>query len=196
MSADDFLLDAGIRHQIFVQRYAGGQVKELLGYLRDMVADVERKLIEAQTLPEAQRLTRQLQEIQRIIDDGLERMSNGLLESTADLAEYEAEFAVRTLNTAATVEATLPRSEILRALVTTKPMATDNRPSCQDIQPEEGRRATPGDSDRIRGRRNGAGLDPQGDASVQTATGPGRGASQDINQSYFIRSPARDALGE
>ena len=122
MSADDFLLDAGIRHQIFVQRYAGGQVKELLGYLRDMVADVERKLIEAQTLPEAQRLTRQLQEIQRIIDDGLERMSNGLLESTADLAEYEAEFAVRTLNTAATVEATLPRSEILRALVTTKPM--------------------------------------------------------------------------
>ena len=105
MSANDFLLDAGIRHQIFVQRYAGGQVKELLGYLRDMVADVERKLLEAQTLSEAQRLTTQLREIQNVIDDGLERMNRGLLDSVSDLAEYEAEFAVKTLNAASTVDA-------------------------------------------------------------------------------------------
>ena len=137
MSANDFLLDAGIRHQIFVQRYAGGQVKELLGYLRDMVADVERKLLEAETLSEAQRLTTQLREIQNVIDDGLERMNRGLLDSVSDLAEYEAEFAVKTLNTASTIDAVLPQSELLRALVTTTPMSLQVGNARQELTIEQ-----------------------------------------------------------
>lgn len=122
MPANDFLLDAGVRHQIFVQRYAGGQVKELLQYLRDMIADVERKLLQAQNLSEAQKLTTQLRQIQRIIDDGMEKLSTGLVTNVSALAEYEAEFAVKTLNAAATVGAVLPESELLRALVTNTPM--------------------------------------------------------------------------
>jgi hypothetical protein len=39
-----------------------------------------------------------------------------------DFAEYEAEFAVRTMNTAAAAAVTLPASEQLRALVTQRPM--------------------------------------------------------------------------
>ena len=137
MSANDFLLDAGIRHQIFVQRYAGGQVRELLGYLRNMVSDVERKLLEAQTLSEAQRLTTQLREIQSVIDDGLERMNRGLLDSVSDLAEYEAEFAVKTLNTASTVDAVLPQSELLRALVTNTPMGLQVGNAKQELTIEQ-----------------------------------------------------------
>ena len=42
MSANDYLLDAGIKHQIYVQRYAGGQVKDLVKYLDDAQAEILR----------------------------------------------------------------------------------------------------------------------------------------------------------
>jgi len=122
MSAEDFLVDATTRHQIFVQRFAGGQVKEMLGYLRDLVFQVEIKLAEASTLSQAQKLGINLREIRELIDEGLEAASGNLLANTADFAEYEAQFAVKTLNAASTVEAVLPESRILQAIVTNQPM--------------------------------------------------------------------------
>ena len=122
MSANDFILDASTRHQIYVQRYAGGQVKEMLGYLRDLVFQIEIKLAQAETLSQAQKLTTNLREVREILEEGLQAASGNLLTNIEDLAEYEGEFAVKTLNAASTIQAKLPENNILRAIVSQSPM--------------------------------------------------------------------------
>ena len=122
MSADDFILDASTRHQIYVQRFAGGQVKEMLGYLRDLVFQIEIKLAQAETLSQAQKLTTNLREVREILEEGLQAASGNLLTNIEDLAEYEGEFAVKTLNAASTIQAKLPENNILRAIVSQSPM--------------------------------------------------------------------------
>lgn len=122
MSADDFILDASTRHQIYVQRFAGGQVKEMLGYLRDLVFQIEIKLAQAETLSQAQKLTTNLREVREILEEGLQAASSNLLTNIEDLAEYEGEFAVKTLNAASTIQAKLPENNILRAIVSQSPM--------------------------------------------------------------------------
>ena len=122
MSANDYLLDAGIKHQIYVQRYAGGQVKDLVKYLDDAQAEILRKLDGVDTLAESRSLQRKLDQITALQSDALEKLSKGITDNAADFAEYEAEFAVKTMNTAAAASVTLPASEQLRALVTQAPM--------------------------------------------------------------------------
>jgi SPP1 gp7 family putative phage head morphogenesis protein len=122
MSANDFLLDAGIKHQIYVQRYAGGQVKDLVKYLDDAQAEILRQLDGVDTLAESRSLQRKLDQITALQSDALEKLSKGITDNAADFAEYEAEFAVKTMNTAAAASVTLPASEQLRALVTQAPM--------------------------------------------------------------------------
>ena len=122
MSANDYLLDAGIKHQIYVQRYAGGQVKDLVKYLDDAQAEILRQLKTVKSLAESRTLNRKLNRIVQLQQEGLTKLSAELTSKTMDFAEYEAEFAVRTMNTAAAAAVTLPASEQLRALVTQRPM--------------------------------------------------------------------------
>jgi len=122
MSANDYLLDAGIKHQIYVQRYAGGQVKDLVKYLDDAQAEILRKLDGVDSLAESRSLQRKLDQITALQSDALEKLSKGITDNAADFAEYEAEFAVKTMNTAAAASVTLPASEQLRALVAQAPM--------------------------------------------------------------------------
>lgn len=122
MSANDYLLDAGIKHQIYVQRYAGGQVKDLVKYLDDAQAEILRKLDGVDSLAESRSLQRKLDQITALQSDALKKLSKGITDNAADFAEYEAEFAVKTMNTAAAASVTLPASEQLRALVTQAPM--------------------------------------------------------------------------
>ena len=122
MSANDFLLDAGIKHQIYVQRYAGGQVKDLVKYLDDAQAEILRQLKTVKSLAESRTLNRKLNRIVQLQQEGLAKLSAELTAKTMDFAEYEADFAVRTMNTAAAAAVVLPASEQLRALVTQRPM--------------------------------------------------------------------------
>jgi SPP1 gp7 family putative phage head morphogenesis protein len=122
MSANDYLLDAGIKHQIYVQRYAGGQVKDLIKYLDDAQAEILRQLKTVKSLAESRTLNRKLNRIVQLQQEGLTKLSAELTAKTMDFAEYEADFAVRTMNTAAAAAVTLPASEQLRALVTQRPM--------------------------------------------------------------------------
>jgi SPP1 gp7 family putative phage head morphogenesis protein len=129
MSANDFLVDSGVKHQIYVQRYAGGQVKDLVKYLDDAQAEILRQLKTVKSLAESRTLNRKLNRIVQLQQEALVKLSSDLSDKTAEFAEYEADFAVRTMNTAAAASVTLPASEQLQALVTQKPMqlATSGR---------------------------------------------------------------------
>ena len=122
MSANDFLLDAAIKHQIYVQRYAGGQVKDLVKYLDDAQAEILRQLRTVKSLAESRTLNRKLDRIVRLQQEAVTKLASDITSNAADFAEYEADFAVRTMNAAAAASVTLPASEQLRALVTQRPM--------------------------------------------------------------------------
>ena len=122
MSANNYLLNAGIRHQIYVQRYAGGQVKDLVKYLDGAQKEIIERLDGIQDLTQTRSLTRKLDQIVDLQKDALEKLGGDLTKNASEFAEYEAEFAVKTLNAASTAEVTLPASEQLRSLVTQKPM--------------------------------------------------------------------------
>lgn len=122
MSANDFLVDAGIKHQIYVQRYAGGQVKDLVKYLDDAEAEILRQLKTVKSLEQSRALNRKLNRIVQLQQEALAKFGADLTERTIEFAEYEADFAVRTMNTAAAAGVALPASEQLQALVTQKPM--------------------------------------------------------------------------
>ena len=122
MSANEFLLDAGIKHQIYVQRYAGGQVKDLLKYLQNAQAQILSKLNNLQSLKDSRSLQKKLDQLVAIQRKGLELLESNLLDNAADFGEYEANFAVKTLEAASLAKITLPASEQLRALVTQAPM--------------------------------------------------------------------------
>ena len=101
MSANDFLLDAAIKHQIYVQRYAGGQVKDLVKYLDDAQAEILRQLRTVKSLAESRTLNRKLDRIVRLQQEAVTKLASDITSNAADFAEYEADFAVRTMNTAA-----------------------------------------------------------------------------------------------
>lgn len=122
MSANNYLLDAGVRHQIYVQRYAGGQVKDLVKYLDGAQKEIIERLDGIQDLTQTRSLTRKLDQIVGLQKDALQKLGGDLTKNASEFAEYEAEFAVKTLNAASTAEVTLPASEQLRSLVTQKPM--------------------------------------------------------------------------
>ena len=108
MSANDYLLDANMRHQIFVQRYAGGQVKELVSYLNDAQGEIKQQLDGLEDLSQTRTLERKLRRIERLQQDALSKLGSDLVDNTADFAEYEADFLVRTLETASSANVTLP----------------------------------------------------------------------------------------
>jgi SPP1 gp7 family putative phage head morphogenesis protein len=122
MSANDYLVNAGIKHQIYVQRYAGGQVKELIKYLDDAQSEILRQLDGVTSLAQTRTLNRKLDRIVALQQEALEKLAAGLTQGAGDFAEYEADFAVRTMNAAATAGVVLPPSDQLRALVTQSPM--------------------------------------------------------------------------
>lgn len=103
MTSHGKLLEALIRHQVYVQMYAGGQVKRALPILRQLAKDL-RARIAAATATEFQMgrmvaLERDLREIIVHATTGIQ----GALE-LEDFAEQEAGFAAKLLGSGATVE--------------------------------------------------------------------------------------------
>lgn len=103
MTSHGKLLEALIRHQIYIQQFGGGQVKRALPILRQLAKDL-RARIAAATATEFQMgrmvaLERDLREIIVHATTGIQ----GALE-LEDFAEQEAGFAARLLASGATVE--------------------------------------------------------------------------------------------
>ncbi len=134
MSANDYLVNREIKHQIYVQRYAGGRVKDLVKYLDDAQAEIKKRLKMITSLKESRSLNRKLTSIVNLQKTALNRFGNDLESGVNDFAEFEAEFAVKTMNVAAKADVKLPNSEQLRALVTKNPMRLAvGRDGVQDI---------------------------------------------------------------
>lgn len=123
MSTTQYIIDASTRHQVFLQRYAGGQSKEAFKTLDRLRKQINARLSQEPTEFQAQRLSALLSDIEQIMRDGMPSMYRDVIMGANDLAGTEAGFSVRLYNKVAKVEFALPSDQMLISAVSAIPMA-------------------------------------------------------------------------
>lgn len=105
MSANGYIIDGLTRHQILIQRLAGGQVRESLPILRQMARDI-RAALQRQDLTDFQtaRLVALQLDIQTITSAAGVSLRELMTGSMVEFAAYEAEFTQKLLQGAVTVQ--------------------------------------------------------------------------------------------
>ena len=123
MSTNQYLMEALTRHQIFIQRFSGGVINELLPILERMRDDIRNRLMRDNTPFQQQRLQIILSDVDAIVREAGEGYSLELQRKLEDFAEYESEFTTRAMQEAtAGIDFTLPPPEQIAAAVTQSEM--------------------------------------------------------------------------
>lgn len=140
-TADDELLDAWIRHAHFVERWSAGEVKRTQRMLREEVlSEVAARLtarlsrIGSRGYDSGVDGTKQwasmLESIEAIVDDGIAVARKASIASLKDLSQYEAAWQAKALDRVASkalgVSFATPSPQVLRDLVTDRPIAGFN----------------------------------------------------------------------
>ena len=124
-SANEAIFNAGVQHQIYLQRYSTQVVREMLEILNDSELDITSKIARADLTEFSQkRLRMMLSEIRKLSLDAYQVLQDRLDNKLTDTAHYEADFNANLIEKLLPVEITLIRPSIdaLSALVTSKPM--------------------------------------------------------------------------
>jgi hypothetical protein len=123
MSANDYLIEATTRHQIFVQRFGGGEVRKILPFLRAMALELNKKL-SSENMTEFSRKRAMIfsQELGQIIAEAIGGIQKQIVLDMTDFALYEAEFIQKVLQGAVTVKTVGATPEVLRAAISKVPM--------------------------------------------------------------------------
>lgn len=122
MSSNTYLIDAQTRHQVYLQRLAGGNVNRVMPFLQDF-RDQLRDQIEAgpRTEFQSRRLTELLRIVDRLVDGLGQSVGNQLRQDLKDLADYEAGFQGRMLGESVNVDTVTPSAEQILAAVDRTP---------------------------------------------------------------------------
>lgn len=123
MSANGYLIDRLTRHQLYIQRLASGQVKESLPILVQMAKDI-RAALQRTDLTDFQtaRLVVLQLDIQAITGTAGQALRDLMTANMVAFAEYEAEFTLKLLQGAVTVELAGVSTVALAQAVTSAPM--------------------------------------------------------------------------
>lgn len=121
------LVDGATRHAIFVQRYSGSQLKQMLPYLQRVKKTTAAALAMGDlTEFSKKRLTRLYNEMGAITNEVLNRMGEKLKSNMKQFASYEADFAGRMLDNSTKdgVEFDIPAKTQIHAAVFSEPVLT------------------------------------------------------------------------
>lgn len=125
MSANQFLVESQVRHQIFLLRRGGGIVKDLVPALQEILRSVAGRVA---TTPDAQLRQRAvIQEIEAFLLASVSDWTDEVLQESLELAAYEAGFQERLLGGVATVDFAAPAAAQLAQAVTFNPTINDVR---------------------------------------------------------------------
>lgn len=123
-----FLKDATTRHAIYLQRFAGSQIKEVEPFLDAIKADILRELARVDiTTVSRSRLATLLRTLDRDISRTLKDMSKLVKSNMKEFGKYEADFSVRMFEKA-TVDVTFktPTASVLQAAIFDTPTSIIN----------------------------------------------------------------------
>ena len=135
MSNEGFLEDAATRHQVYVQRYAGGNLKRVAVFLTKAIKTAKARVSEGLSAYGTRRYTSQIETLQidlrAIYDDlkGRARLDLG------EFAAYEAQFNATMLGKVvrAVIQLNVPSVEMVSAAALADPLQLDARKGVQRI---------------------------------------------------------------
>lgn len=120
MNLSDQLADSAITRQIRLQRYGAGLRNRVISLLEDAATDIIGKLSGAKELTtfSRDRLTKQLGDIRQLIDKYYQDIQGLTSVELQDLARIEAEWQIKTINTAvgADIVSAMPSEKVLGEL--------------------------------------------------------------------------------
>lgn len=123
MSTTTFLKDAAIRHSIYVQRFAGGEVKETFKLLQELEKEIQRKIKLADpATANARRLSVLSKQIKNTIENAYSNIGKRTLKEMQEFGEYEAGFTQRLYEKASTAEIQQVANNTVKAAVAAQVM--------------------------------------------------------------------------
>ena len=119
MSANAYLIDAMTRHQIFLERFGGGEFKKIKPILVQLKKEVEQRIKEKTlTADQAIRAELVIRDINTMISEATAALNNQLTTDMTDLYAYEAGFTDRLMSGAVNVQWAGVSIETAAAIVT------------------------------------------------------------------------------
>lgn len=122
-STRTFLIDASTRHAIFVQRFAGGQINEILPFLerarKKTVAILNRQSITQATRKRQQQI---LAEINQAVKELYSQMGKALTANMKEFAVAEAEFSVSMFQKGTNTTFNVPTGTAISSAVFSSPL--------------------------------------------------------------------------
>ncbi|OML96011.1 hypothetical protein, partial [Salmonella enterica] len=106
------LLESIISHQIWLQRTASGEVKDLAPFIQQMRDEVKRQvLLFGDDSRTAARLTIMLRELEQALNGITSGWYEKLLADARELSDYEVNWSVKTLSTNVNADFVTPAAE-------------------------------------------------------------------------------------
>lgn len=123
------LLTSLISHQIWLQRTASGEVKDLAPFIQEMRDEIKRQVL---LFGDDGRSTARLNKLLRDLEEALTGLTGdwqtALTEDLKELAAYEAEWNVKTLTANVNAEFVTPTAEQVWAAAEFQPLSLSNKP--------------------------------------------------------------------
>lgn len=128
MAANQALLDASIRHAVFLEQLKSGEVKKFAPFLKEIDRSLRERLTKADlTDYTTKRLESLLKDVDSLLLGIFDRYTDQLNLDLVDIANYEAQFEATSLNkvvpTGVTFDAALPTTAAIRAAILTNPLS-------------------------------------------------------------------------
>lgn len=120
MSANAYLVDAMTRHQIFLERFGGGEFKKIKPILVQLKKDIERRIVAGElTADQAIRAELVIRDINTIVSEATAAINGQLTTDMTELYAYEAGFTERLMGGVVNVQWAGVSVETAAAIVST-----------------------------------------------------------------------------
>ena len=133
MSARQHLIDVTTRHQVFLQRFAGGESRKAKMTLNRLRRDIIARLSQEPTDFQRNRLTIVMADIDKLYRNMGAEVSKQVKGAASGLVVDEAQFAAQTVSKVSSVDFIMPASDALVASVLSSRMATNSRLTSKTI---------------------------------------------------------------
>lgn len=135
MSNEGYLEDAATRHQIYVQRYAGGNLKRVASFISKAIRTAKQRVSDGLSAYGTKRYTTQMETLQGDLRGIYDDLKGRAQLDLGEFAEYEAEFNATMLGKVvrAVVQLNVPSAELVSAAALADPMLLEARKGVQRI---------------------------------------------------------------
>ena len=135
MSSEGYLTDATTRHQVYVQRYAGGNLKRVASFISKAINTAKARVAAGLSAYGTRRYTSQIETLQGDLRGIYDDLKGRAQLDLGEFAAYEAEFNATMLGKVvrAVVQLSVPSAEMVSAAALIDPLQLEARKGIQRI---------------------------------------------------------------